>query len=104
MRRSTGAVHGGATASTTTPGSFFRSRAKSGWGGSASPIQFGATMRIFATGRLVAPGLAALADGARAAIRAEHLARFGDVEERPRMQRPHPRLGRGATQGKISPG
>src|ERR1700704_4906974 len=101
IRRRTGAVQPGASASMTTPGSFFRSRAKSGWASSASPIQFGATMRIFATGRLVALGLAALVDVARAAIRAEHLARFGDVEEHPRMQRPHRRPGRGAMQGKI---
>src|SRR3981081_4206834 len=101
MRRSTGAVQGGASASMTMPGSFFRNRAKSGWASSASPIQFGATMRIFGTGRLVALGLAALVDIARAAVRAEHLTRFGDVEKHPRMQRPHRRLGRGAMQGKI---
>ncbi len=35
----------------TMPGSFFRSRANSGWASSASPIQLGATMRIFGTGR-----------------------------------------------------
>ncbi len=51
MRRSTGAVHGGASASMTAPGSFLRTSAKSGWASSASPIQFGATMRIFGTGR-----------------------------------------------------
>src|SRR5882672_3206697 len=101
MRRRTGAVHAGASASMTAPGSFFRSRAKSGWASSASPIQFGATMRIFGTARLVALGLAALVDVARAAVRAEHLAQLRDIEEHPRMQRPHRRLGRGAMQGKI---
>src|SRR5882762_2813457 len=105
MRRSTGAVHGGASASMTTPRSFFRSRAKSGWASSASPIQFGAIMRIFATGPQwplgLALGLLALVDVTCAAVRAEHLARFGDVEEHPWMQGPYRRLGRGAMQGKI---
>src|SRR5947199_1846753 len=103
MRRSTGAVHAGASASMTTPGSFFRSRAKSGWASRASPIQFGATMRIFGTG-LVAPGLAALVDVACAAVRAEHLARFSDVEEHPGVQGPRGRPGRGAMQRKIGLG
>src|SRR6267154_6865398 len=101
MRRRTGAVQPGASASMTTSGSFLRSRANSGWASRASPIQFGATMRIFGTGALVAPGLAALVDIARAAIGAEHLARLGDVEEHPWMQGPYRRLGRGAMQGKI---
>src|SRR4029077_11898860 len=105
MRRSTGAVHGGASASMTAAGSFFRTSAKSGWGSSAAPIQFGATMRIFGTGPQwplgLALGLLALVDVARAAVRAEHLARFGDVEEHPRMQGPHRGLGRRAMQGKI---
>src|SRR6267154_2393434 len=101
MRRSTGAVHGGATASMTTPGSFFRSRAKSGWASSASPIQFGATMRIFGTGPQwplgLALRLAALVDVARAAVRAEHLAQLCDVEEHPdrkstRLNSSHPSI------------
>src|SRR5256885_10938496 len=104
MRRRTGAVQGGASASTTTLGSFFRSRAKSGWASSASPIQYGAIMRIFGTGHQPlgpALGLAALVDVARAAVGAEHLAQLGDVEEHPWMEGPHRRLGRGAMQGKI---
>src|SRR6266702_5654136 len=50
MRLSTGAVQPGASASMTAPGSFFFRRARSGWASSMSPIQLGATMRIFSTG------------------------------------------------------
>src|SRR5256885_17237825 len=57
-------------------------------------------MRIFGTG-LFAPGLAALVDVACAAVRAEQLARFSDVEEHPGVQGPRGRPGRGAMQRKI---
>src|SRR5713226_4271680 len=53
--RSTGAVQPGASASMTTPGSFFFRRARSGWASSVSPIQFGATTRIFGTRGLSGP-------------------------------------------------
>src|SRR5207302_9349443 len=50
---------------------------------------------------LVAPGLAALVNVARAAVGAENLAQLGDVEEHPGVQGPRGRPGRGAMQRKI---
>src|SRR5215831_1086483 len=104
IRRSTGAVQPGASASMTAPGCLAFKRANSGWASRASPIQFGATMRILRTGALVALGLLAFVDVAGAAVGAEHLARLDDVEEHARVHRPHGRVRSRAVQGEVGLG
>src|SRR3989454_10326551 len=87
MRRATGATHSGAGRSISTPGSFSRRRARRGCAMRASPIQLGATTRMRGK-RLVTFYGRALIDVLRPAVRAEHFALLGNVEEHARMARP----------------
>src|SRR5438552_14910799 len=87
MRRATAATHSGASRSISTPGSFSRMRARRGCAMRASPIQLGATTRMRGK-RLVTFYACALIDVLRPAVRAEHFALLGDVEEHARMARP----------------
>src|SRR5882762_1356697 len=90
MRRATGATHSGASRSISTPGRFSRRRARRGCAMRASPIQLGATTRMRGKRSVTFYGCA-LIDVLRAAVRAEHLALLGDVEEHARMARPERR-------------
>src|SRR5437879_9372952 len=100
MRRATGATHSGASRSISTPGSFSRRRARRGCAMRASPIQLGATTRMRGKRSVTFYGCA-LIDVLRAAVRAEHLALLGDVEEHARMARPERRSRQRAMQGQI---
>src|SRR5467141_4831987 len=90
MRRATGATHSGASRSISTPGRFSRRRARRGCAMRASPIQLGATTRMRGKRSVTFYGCA-LIDVLRAAVRAEHLALLGNVEEHAGMARPERR-------------
>src|SRR2546422_7347939 len=100
MRRATAATHSGASRSISTPGSFSRMRARRGCAMRASPIQLGATTRMRGK-RLVTSYRCALIDVLRPAVRAEHLALLGNVEEHARMARPERRSRQRAMQWQI---
>src|SRR5205823_13952482 len=81
-------------------GSFSRRRARRGCAMRASPIQLGATTRMRGK-RLVTSYGCALIDVLRPAVRAEHFALPGDVEEYARMARPERRSRQRAMQWQV---
>src|SRR5262245_25829374 len=99
MRSSTGATHGGASASMRPPAAILpRSRASSGCAISASPIQVGATTRMRA-GLMM--WLVAFVEELRPAVRAERASGLGDVQEYARVARPERRAGHRAVQRQV---